>query len=106
MVKINKILKKEQEEKNRIIIEKKTEIINRQKIISTLDKYFKKLIFFDNEVKQIKIELDESINKYINLETEYIELDKNLHSRFNKFIDSVRIESEEKNFIFKAINVD
>jgi hypothetical protein len=104
----NKILKKEKEEKERIILEekKKIEIIDRQKIISILDKYFKKLMLFDDEVNQIKTELDMSIKKYINFETEHIECDRNLHSRFNKFIDSVRISQEEKKIILKSINVN
>lgn len=108
IIELNKILQKEQEEKDRKNQEekKKIEILDRQKIISILDIYFKKLIFFDDDVKQIKNELDNSIKKYINLETEYIEFDKNLHSRFNKFIDSVRISSEDKNKILMSINVN
>lgn len=108
LIEKNKILKKEKEDKDRIFLEekKKIEIIHRQKIISILDKYFKKLILFDDEVNQIKIELDKSIKKYINFETEYIECDRDLHSRFNKFIDSVRISPEEKKIIQKSINLN
>lgn len=84
---------------------KKIEIINRKKVISILQNHFNKLSFCDDEIKQIQNESNDSIIKYLNLETEFIQLDNQLHSRFNKFIDSVRISPEEKKYLLMSINV-
>lgn len=95
----NERLKKIKEEKDKI------EMINREKIISILQNNFKKLSFYDNETKEIQNDSYDSIIKYLNLETDFIQLDSQLYSRFNKFIDSIRITSDEKKCIVSSISI-
>lgn len=101
--------KKEEDEKNKKIIEEKNKnlIIDREKIISILEYYLNKLAPYDNDAKQLKIELNKSgiIKKFLDLETEHIILDKSLHSRLNCFFDSVRISHNEKNNILTKIKL-
>jgi hypothetical protein len=101
----NELLKKKEEEKIKKIKEEnnKIEINNREKIISILQNNFKKLVLYDSEAKHIQSEINESLVKFLNLETESININNELNSRFNKFIDSIRISPEEKKKILSCI---
>jgi len=100
-------INKENEEKMRTENEEKNKIekTNREKIIKIILNNFKKLSYYDNEIKQIQFDTNKPIQKFLNLETECIEFNLDLSIRFYKFINSIRIEQEEKTNIFNVCKV-
>ena len=96
-----KRLKKEaNEKKNKELEEKnKNEKNKRANIISVILNQLNKLSNYDDEIKQLQIDLIQIFSNYLNLDTDHVIMDSNTNSRFCKFIDSVRISPDDKNNI-------
>lgn len=54
---------------------------------------------FDSKIKNLKESLQESIVKYNDLTTEYIILNNDIYNDTRKFINSIRINSQDKELI-------
>jgi len=89
---------KEEEEKN-------IQIKIRQNLLEILILNLNKLCTFDIQIKSLKKELELPINRFIELETENIELEKSLGEKINKFINSIRIIKENKEKLLNLIKI-
>jgi len=95
--------------KNQILIEEKNKEIKKLELLFIEEKKntritnikqltinLNKLSIFDSKIKIIKEELEIPINKYINLETDFIEISKELYKNTIEFINSLRFDKESK----------
>lgn len=102
---INKKIAEEKIEKKKLEEEKLDKIKFRQELLSLLMLNLNKLSLFDNKIKTIKDEIEPIINKYINLEIEYIELNNESSENLIKFLNSIRISRENKDNILKLLKI-
>lgn len=100
--KIEEELKKIKEEEEEI---KNIEIKKRESQLNVLIFNLNKLSFLDIHTKNLKIDLEVHINKFIGLETNYIELKYELYEKICKFINSIRIDKENKQQILSLIKI-
>lgn len=97
----NKMKETELEEKKII------QINERKTLIEKLLQHLNKLSLMDNDTKILKNEIQQSINDYLNLNTNFINVDtQDLSSKFIKFINSVRIEKENREKIISLIKIN
>lgn len=104
-------IKEEQERINkkleidRLKEEKNTQIKTRQNMLEILFINLNKLSSIDIKTKSLKNELELPINKFIELETEYVELDESLGEKIIKFINSIRMIKENKEKLLNLIKI-
>lgn len=97
----NKMKETELEEK------KKIQINERKTLIEKLLQHLNKLSLMDNDTKILKNEIQQSINDYLNLNTNFINVNTlDLSSKFIKFVNSVRIEKENREKIISLIKIN
>lgn len=77
------------------------EIVIRNEKIKLLLFNLNKMIGFDCEIKNLKDSLNVPIEKYCNLENELIVMDEKLYNNTIKFINSIRINKQDKESIIK-----
>ena len=109
---IKKKLEKEklEEEERRARLEKEQqkikEIERRKEVIDKLLLNLNKLSLIDVKTKILKDEIEININNYLELKTEFVELNsEDLFRDLNKFINSIRITKETKDIILNLIKV-
>ena len=83
-------IEKENEEKNKLKIEQ-----NELKL-SILNLNLNRLSCFDSKIKSLRINLEIPIKKFVNLETDYINIDSELNKKLINFLNSIRIADEDK----------
>jgi hypothetical protein len=93
---------KERQELERQELERQ-EKIKRQSYIETLINIIKKISQYEKNVKDLYENINNNINDYTELKTEYIMLDGNNYDKLINFINSVRITNESKNMILILI---
>ena len=77
------------------------EIVIRNEKVKLLLFNLNKMIGFDCEIKNLKDSLNVPIEKYCNLENELIVMDEKLYNNTIKFINSIRINKQDKESIIK-----
>ncbi len=82
---------------------KKNEIANRQKLLEIVIHNLNKLSCFDLEIKKVKIDIEPSLNEFLNLKTTHIELEQDVGEKLIKFIKSIRIDNENKELLLQTI---
>lgn len=101
---INKKLEKkkleEEEEKKRM-----DEIGLRKNLLEIVFFNLNKLSSVDLETRNLRTILELPISKFMGLETELIELEENLAQQIKKFINSIRINKENKDNILNRIKI-
>ena len=104
-------IKEEQEkinkqiEKAKLEEEKNIEIGERQKLLKVLIHNLNKLSLIDVETTNLKKDLEIYLNKFISLETNYIELNNGLYEKICNFINSIRISGENKKMLLNSIKI-
>jgi hypothetical protein len=77
----------------------------RKNLLETLIFNLKKLSFIDDEANCLKNELKIPITKFLELKTNYIELEEYIGRRTIRFINSIRITEEKKENIMNLIKI-
>lgn len=99
-----KILNKEKEDKEKEI-EKLNKIKLRQENVEILIHNLNRLSIFEVKIKNLKDEIELPLNKYIQLETDSIELNEKLEQKIKIFINSIRITKDTKDIILNALKI-
>lgn len=97
-----KIIEKSKEDY--LFLEKKNEEKkSRSDLSNIIYGYINKLSGIDKNIMELKYKLEEPINSYNNLRTNFIFLESNVYSDFIKFINSIRILPQDKITILNLI---
>lgn len=83
---------------------KELETKSREKKISQLITKLNKMSIYDNELKELKSQLDIPIEEFTKCNTEYILLNSEIHTKLMNFISKTRFTQDEKEQILSCVN--
>ncbi len=96
------ITKRENEEK----IARNAEIEIRKNNVNIFNQYVLRLSTFDQSVKSLSQSIDSHIQKYKDLQTDYVVLDSELKNQLKKFISSIRVKSGDSIIISQLFRIE
>lgn len=77
-------------------------ILERGKLLEEVIKQMNKISIYDSQVKVLKDEITDSLNKYINLHTEHLIFNEiTIYQKFVQFVKSIRLEQNIKDNILQ-----